>query len=106
MIIANGTLEFKKKEGSTGTDPQTGYPLEPTERWSKPIPCQFYPHRSNLQARVGTENRHEVSYIILIEEEAQSESVRLKREDGTLVGDFSAISIEPLRAVGQTKIVI
>lgn len=105
MIIPNGTLEFKTKQ-VRGADPNTGYPLPPEETWGEPVPCQYYQNSRNMLAQVGKETRDLASYTILIEGKAQGESMRLTSDDGTIVGEFSAVSIEELRAVGQTKIVI
>lgn len=105
MIISNGTIEFKTKTGIS-RDQNTGYALQPSSEWSKPMECQYYQNHSNLQARAGTEATNSVSYTILIEGEAKGERLRLKAKDGSTIGEFSTRSIEKLRAVGQTKIIV
>lgn len=107
MIIDNGTIEFKLKRGG-GIDPNTGYPIEPTSEWSEPLPCQYIPNNLNNLGRVQGERFTAASYTILIEQHKlpDSERVRIKDRDGKEVGEFSIISVEPLDAVEQIRIMV
>ena len=107
MIIQNGTIELKQKTGG-GIDPETGYPIKPTVGdWSLPIPCQYYPNKYNNLGKVNGMNFKTASYTILIEEQPfNNEQIRLKTLDGNTVGEFSVISVEPLDAVCELKILV
>lgn len=107
MIIQNGTIEVKRKQG-TGIDPVTGHPTEPyREYWGEPIPCQAIP-RVNLQARDSNgEHIKSVSYEILIEErEFCGEQILLRDMSGRVVGEYPVISALPLDAVSEVQILI
>lgn len=107
MIIQNGIIELKQKTGG-GINPETGFPNKPTsEAWSNPIPCQYYANKYNNLGRVNGMNFKIASYTILIEEQPfNGEQVRLKTLDGNMVGEFSVISVEPLDAVCELKILV
>ena len=107
MIIQNGTIETKTKTGG-GIDATTGHPKKPTSSaWSTPIPCQYIPNsHNNLGVSTG-QHFTQASYTVLIEEQAfTAEQIRLKDMAGNTVGEFSVLSVEPLEAVCEIKILI
>lgn len=109
MIIANGTIEFKRKTPGR-INPETGHPVKATEiAWGEPIPCQYIPNNRNNLGRVNGERFTTATYTVLIEEQPLpgSEQLRLKDRDGKNLGEFSLISTpEALEAVGEIKILI
>lgn len=103
MIIPNGYIAFRTSVAQ-GVDGK-GYPIPPTEAWSKRIECQVLPS-TNLQARSRGEAMTSHSYTLLIDRmELPSEVVKLYIE-GKEIGQFSIRSYEHLDAVYQTKIII
>lgn len=107
MIIHNGTIEFKVKTGG-GMDPATGHPIASLSTWGDPIACQWVPNSNDNLGRSSDGEHFTVArYTILIEQQmAGSEQVRLKDNGGNIIGEYSIISIEQLDAVGQTKIIV
>lgn len=107
MIIQNGTIEVKRKTGG-GIDPDTGYPQKPdTVAWGDPIPCQYSAIKYNQLGRVNGEHFTTAQYSVLIEEQPfAAEQVRLKDRAGNVVGEFSVISVEPLEAVCELRILV
>lgn len=109
MIIPNGTLEFKAKAAG-GIDPETGYPVKPTDaKWSDPVPCQYLPNSRNNLGRVNGEHFTAAHYTVLLEEQPlpDTEQVRLKDENGKSLGEFSMIAPpETMGAVCEIKILI
>lgn len=107
MIIENGTIELKYKEGG-GFDPTTNYPVKPASvYWGEPIPCQYTATRYNNLARVNGEAFNAAEYSILIEERTiDSEQLRLKDRNGNEVGEFSIKQVEPLEAVCELRILV
>lgn len=106
MIIANGTIETKIKTGG-GIDPETDYPIQPTVSWGNPIPCQYRANNYSKRGKANGEAFTVASYEILIEEQSyEAESLRLLDMDGRMIGEFSVIEIEPLRAVCQIRILV
>lgn len=107
MIIANGTIELKRK-AATGIDAETGYPVRPSEvEWGSPIPCQIVPNSYNMLGQSNGEHVTIASYQIYIDEQpVEGERLRLRRADGTLVGEFSMMEIRPLQAVCETLIIV
>ncbi len=107
MIIQNGTIEVKRKTGG-GIDPETGYPQKPeTVVWGDPIPCQYSANKYNQLGRVNGEHFTTAQYSVLIEEQQfTAEQVRLKDRAGNVVGEFSVISVEPLEAVSELRIMV
>ncbi len=107
MIIQNGTIETKTKKAG-GIDPTTGHPSKPTAvAWSDPVPCQYIPNsHNNLGVSTG-QHYTQASYTVLIEERPfDSEQIRLKDMGGNTVGEFSVLSVEPLEAVCEVKIIV
>ena len=107
MIIANGTIEFKRKSGG-GIDPETGHPIPVREYWSCPIPCQFIPNE-NRQARTSDgEHYHHYTHEVLVEEMqvCVTEQVLLRNRCGEAIGEYSIISVSPLEAVSELRIII
>lgn len=111
MIIANGTIEVKRKTTTgTGLDPETGFPIAPSRvSWDSPIECQYSANRYDKLGRAQGEHFTVASFTILIEEQQplfEAEQVRLKDRNGKLLGEFSVLAIEPLEAVCQTRIMV
>lgn len=108
MIIANGTIEAKLKQGG-GIDPVTGYPVKPSDvSWGDPIPCQYSATKYNKLGQTTNGEHYTVAqYTVLIEEQPfDAEQLRLKDRDGEVVGEFSVIEVEPLDAVCELRIFI
>lgn len=107
MIIANGSIAIKTKTAG-GIDAVTGYPVVADDvSWSSAIPCQYSANKHDNLGKVNGEHFTIAQYSVLIEaSKFSAEQVRLTDEDGSVVGDFSVISVERLPAVGQVKIMI
>ena len=107
MIIANGTIETKRKTLSETKFDGNGFPVAPTaSEWGEPIECQYVRKQNNL-ASVNGEPVREVSYSVYIEEQPfDAEQVRLKDRSGNVLGEFSVIQVEPLEAVCEMRITI
>lgn len=106
MIIQNGTIEVKTKTGG-GINANTGHPVKPVESWGTPIPCQYIPNSHNKLGRANGEHYTIATYTVLIEEQPFSgEELRLKDMAGNEVGQYSIISVEPLEAVCEIRILI
>lgn len=108
MIIVNGTIRFKRKAGG-GLDSATGYPIAPTTSWSDALDCQFVPTSQNLQAKSQGEPTARRGYAIYIEGYERcvfgiGEQIALYDRDGHAVGEYSILSVTPLRAVDQTRL--
>lgn len=107
MIIENGTIETKTKAVGK-IDTKTGYPSKPSDvSWSAPIPCQYSANKYNNLGRVNGEHFKRAEYSVLIEEQPfDAEQIRLKDLNGKVVGEFSVISVEPLSAVCEIRILV
>lgn len=106
MIIQNGFIEPKLKKGG-GIDSETGYAIEPESIWGKPIPCQYIHNTHNNLGSVNGEHYKIATYTVLIEEQPFcAEQVKLTTLRGREVGEYSIISIEPLVAVDEIRILI
>lgn len=106
MIISNGTIEIKSKNGG-GIDPQTGFPTPASASWGEPIQCQYKANRYNKLGRVQGEHFTAAHYEVLIEEQPfEAEQVRLKNRSGETLGEFSIMEVEPLEAVCELRILI
>lgn len=106
MIIANGTIEVKRKAGG-GLDPVTGYPQKTEASWGEPIPCQYIPNSHNKLGVVNGEHFTVATYTVLIEErEFNTEQIRLKDRTGAILGEFSIMQVEPLEAVCEIRLMI
>ena len=105
MIIANGTIEVKRKTG--GGLNQKGYPQKAEATWGEPIPCQYIPNKHNKLGVVNGEHFTVAQYTVLIEEqEFNAEQIRLKDRTGKDLGEFSIMSVEPLEAVCEIRLLI
>jgi hypothetical protein len=107
MIIVNGTIEYKAKDGG-GIGPTTGYPITATSEWCDPIPCQYVP-TEDRQARSAGEAMTRRHFAIFLEDYQRcticaNEQIRLRNECGCVIGEFSVISVTPLLAVDETRI--
>lgn len=88
-------------------NPETGYPDKPTEAWGEPIPCQYQANNNSLKGRKNGEAYRIASYEILIDEQPYgAEQLRLRDDNGKVIGEFSVIDIKPLAAVCQVKILV
>lgn len=109
MIIQNGTIEAKIKQAG-GINHETGFPVKSTgEAFMPAIPCQYTANQYNQLGRTNGERFTVAAYTILIEQQRTpftAEQIRLKDMDGNIVGDFSVMSIEPIDAVCQMKILV
>ena len=107
MIIQNGTIETKAKMGG-GIDCETGYPIKPSKAaWGSPIACQFITNSHNNLGVTTGQHFTQASYTVLIEEQPfDAEQIRLKDMNGKTIGEFSILSVEPLEAVCEIKILI
>lgn len=111
MIIANGTIEIKEKQlDGCGIDPETGFPRKPSAvNWGNPVPCQYYANKYDNLGRANGEHFKIAEYTVLIAEQPHpfaAEQLRLKDSKGEVIGEFSVIQIEPLRAVCEIRILI
>jgi hypothetical protein len=106
MIIPNGTIETKQKTAG-GIDPTTGYAAKSATIWSNPVPCQYVPNSHNYLGVASGQHYTQASYTVFIDEQPMnSEQIRLRRTDGSIVGDFSILSVEHLDAVCEMKIIV
>lgn len=106
MIICNGTIEAKRKSGG-GIDPTTGYPVACEVSYDEPIACQYLIAKLDRQALQGGVPATEASYEVLIEMQPfDADQVRLTDIHTGEVGEYSVISVEPLEAVWQLRIII
>lgn len=107
MIIPNGTIQVKRKTAG-GIDPATGYPVAPTAEWGEPVPCQWAANKFDRLGRVRGEHFTVASFSVLIEWRPLGgvEQVRLRDLSGRELGEFSIMSVEPLEAVGQLRIMV
>ncbi len=110
MIIQNGYISVKNKQAG-GIDPATGFPVKSAGVAYMPaIPCQYTANSySNLGRTQSGERFTVATYTILIEQQKKpftAEQIRLQDMDKQLVGDFSVISIEPIEAVCEVKILV
>lgn len=105
MIIPNGILEAQTTAGS-GLD-ERGFPKTANHTWGVPVPCQFSPVKQNYLASVNGEPVRTRSFSILIEaQDFSADRVRLTADNGKCIGEFSVISVEPLEAVCQVRIIV
>lgn len=106
MIIQNGTIETKQKAAG-GIDLTTGHAVKSVSAWNDPIPCQYIPNSHNFLGVSSGQHYTQASYTVLIEEQPfTAEQIRLKDMDGNTVGEYSILSIEPLQAVCEIKIIV
>lgn len=106
MIIPNGTIEMKRKT-PTGIDRKTGYPVRPSEaQWGDPIPCQIVPvkHDALAMTKQGEAITAATWQVYVDEQRLEGEQLRLSREDGSVIGEYSVIHFEPLQAVCEIRI--
>lgn len=105
MIIANGTIEVKSKTG--GGLNKKSYPQKAEATWGEPIPCQYIPNKHNKLGVVNGEHFTVAQYTVLIEEqEFNAEQIRLKDRTGKDLGEFSIMSVEPLEAVCEIRLLV
>lgn len=106
MIIANGTIQFKRVVGE-GYD-ENGYPLPPSEEWTEAKPAQILPASYDaLAVSTTTDSAYTLAkYEVLIEERdfAKSDEVKLANSDLQATAIHRVVSSEYLRAVRQYKL--
>lgn len=105
MIIRNGYIEYITT--TNGGIDENGYPTGGVATYGVPIPCQYSFSRNNRSMSNG-EHMVRESYSILVEfnKEPKTERIRLTRLNGEVIGEYSIISNEPLRAVCQERILV
>lgn len=95
-----------KKSGG-GIDPETGFLIKASRSWGDPIECQYRANEYNNKGKADGNTFIVAKYVILIEQQTiDAEQIKLEDESGTSLGEFSIISIEPLAAVDQMKILV
>lgn len=108
MIIENGHIEVKRKQ-VVGIG-ENGYPVKPAYYYDRPIHCQWTANSFSWKGRTSSGGHFtQASYEILVEMEeclGLGEQLRLTDQFGHNLGEFSVISIEPLQAVGQFRILV
>lgn len=109
MIIENGTIRIKAKAGG-GIDPVTHNPVKATEAWGEAVPCQWSVNKRDNLGVANGEHFSVASYIVLIdmvlEPPFRGQQLELVSRDYGSLGRYSIISVEPLDAVGQVRILI
>ncbi len=105
MIIPNGYIMLISQTGG-GIDPETGYPVEPSESWGDAIPCQYSANNYNRLGTMGGGHFTVAQYTILVDDAPLdgAERLQLYTGSGKLVGEYSIKSDEYLEAVDQTRI--
>lgn len=106
MIIPNGYISLSIQTGG-GIDPETGYPVEPSEEWSNKIDCQYSANNYDRLGTAGGGHFTVAQYTILVDGAplGDAERLQLYAKNGKLIGEFSIKSDEYLEAVDQTKII-
>lgn len=109
MIIANGYLYEAIKQGG-GIDPRTGHPVAPSVAYSadRRRECQIVRRRDLTATDRNGNPIVKASYDVYVAGEYDGvENVRLADMNGSIICDAaSCMSIEYLRAVDETHIVI
>lgn len=110
MIIANGTIEVKRKSVGAPVDEVTGFPVAPAEvTWEAPMPCQWSANKRNFLGKSVGGDFVSAQYSILIEKGGaafDAEQIRLSDGYGNVIGELSVIDIEELPAVNQIRIMV
>lgn len=107
MIIDNGTITPMRKQGG-GFDAKTRQPIAPRLIAGTPIACQYSISEDRQGRDISGNPTAERRYTVLVAGEYNdAESVRLTSASGSVLIDSTPIrSIEYLRAVDQTRIVL
>ncbi|MDR0207340.1 MAG: hypothetical protein LBI45_08815, partial [Bacteroidales bacterium] len=83
-----------------------GYPVEPSESWSEPIPCHVKVNRKNNLGKQNGNSFTIASYEVLIDlQPFDAERIRINSHFGE-IGEFSVLWTECLENVGAVKIVV
>ncbi|GIM60088.1 hypothetical protein CAPN008_01380 [Capnocytophaga canis] len=106
MILDNGTIEVKTTSGGGLVN---GIPQRVEESWSEPIECHIVANMSDNRGvyKGGTFKRS--AYTVWLDSPLyhfKAERIRLKNEQGKVLGEFEVQSIEESRFTGRTKIVV
>lgn len=108
MIIANGYIEFKRKVAGGGISPTTGHPIKvDAYSYGAPLACQYIANKQDNLGVIQGEHFRVAIYEILIEERTiDSELLRLSDANGNVIGEYSILSVEPLQAVCEVRILV
>lgn len=110
MIITNGYIKIGYNRGD-GIDEETGHAVEVSECWGKPVECQFIPKVVEC-TNLGKSNGEAVKmskYQILVDENKwkwDSEVICLMDISKRIIGEFSIIWVQHLKAVCETSILV
>lgn len=108
MIIVNGYIRFIYTL-DVGIDETTGHPIPSEERLGCAIPCQYVIRSQNYLSRSSEGESVKTSgYHIYLEGRPCDCSERLQLCDTSdnVIGTYSIIMLEPLEAVGQTRLTV
>lgn len=107
MIIKNGTIEVITNSGG-GIDADTGLNTKPSSAYGTPIDCQFQANKFSFKGKSNGSDFTIAKYEILIDEcdAFNAEKLRINNAEGTAIGEFQIIEIEPLVAVGEIRIYV
>ena len=107
MIIPNGYISLLSTQTEGGIDPETGYPIEPSQEWGDMIPCQYSANNYDRLGTAGGGHFTVAQYSILVDGEPLNGAGRLQlyANNSKLLGEYSIKSDEYLEAVDQTKII-
>lgn len=107
MIIPNGYILLMITQTEGGIDPETGYPVEPSETWGDKIDCQYSANNYDRLGTAGGGHFTVAQYTILVDGSplGDAERLQLYANGGKLIGEYSIKSDEYLEAVDQTKII-
>lgn len=112
MIIANGTIRYKRAsaptEGLAGELDDEGLPVAPEATWSDPKPCQIVPADEDRTAlSAGSDSPYILAryQILLAERDYQpAEEIRITNDDTHTEEQMRVLSSRRLRAVQQYEI--
>jgi len=106
ILFPNGHIELKEKSGG-GINPETGFPIKPTEQWSESITCQYRANKYSNKGKSNGESFIIASYEIYIDElNFDSERLRLYDKNDALLGEFSVISKEMFELTKSVLILV
>ena len=107
MIIPNGYILLLTTQREGGIDPETGFPVMPSEEWGNKIDCQYSANNYDRLGTAGGGHFTVAQYTILVEGTPLNgaERLQLYANGGKQLGEYSIRSDEYLVAVDQTKII-
>lgn len=107
MIIPNGYISARLAASPGEVYDEAGLPAVTVDTgWGSPMPCQYVAEAYNAMSRDNNrEHRTAVRYTVFVDGTAfKAGRVRLMDARRTAIGEFTVISVTPLRAVNQTQI--